>query len=301
LGFVRCLPLLERGATIDELNACWVNHSELKAMLDLLRRLRLVVPATEQTWKGTVVERQVSYLAALGLDGDGCQRRLQNRHVAVFGAGGIGCVVLDHLARAGIGTFSVIDHDSVQMNNLNRQSLYSVSDLNHPKTAAAAKALSSRNPHCKIGEHRALVQHSDDLLRLMNGRWDCLVVAADSPPDRIDEIAASFCERSGVPVISGRCGLRVGSWGPLLRAPQVAARCEQVVNSRHEQHGLPPPANAVMTASFGPTNSVIGSFLARDIILFLLGEPVCSELCVITIDFDRLIFSMSSLGTRPAT
>ena len=293
--FVQCLPLLERGTTASELAQRCGDCEQVEQILALLKRLRLVVPAIRDEWIGAAVERQVRYFSALGMNGDAVQADLRNRHVAVVGAGGIGCVALDHFARAGVGRITVIDHDAIQRHNLNRQTLYLASDVSRPKAAAAADALAQRNPACHIAYHTFEVKDPDDLSEIEDS-WDCLVVAADCPPDTIGETAEHFCESSSVPVISASCGLRLGSWGPLLRAGQVGAWRAHIGRRKREDVNLPPPAVSVMSASFGPSNAVIGSFLARDVILCLARRPVPSELCVLTLDFETLEISRSGIS-----
>jgi len=82
--------------------------------------------------------------------GDQGQQKLLNAKVLVVGAGGLGCPVLQYLAAAGIGTIGVVDDDVVSLNNLQRQVLYSVSDIGSAKVERAASVLQQLNPDIKI-------------------------------------------------------------------------------------------------------------------------------------------------------
>nr|YP_009392562.1 Molybdopterin biosynthesis protein [Caloglossa monosticha]ARW61124.1 Molybdopterin biosynthesis protein [Caloglossa monosticha] len=86
----------------------------------------------------------------IGLEG---QKRLKKAKILIVGAGGIGCPAMLYLAACGIGYIGIIDHDSVDISNLNRQILYSVNDLDKSKTACAKNKLNSINPYCKIITH----------------------------------------------------------------------------------------------------------------------------------------------------
>jgi adenylyltransferase/sulfurtransferase len=77
-------------------------------------------------------------LDGIGLPG---QLKLQQAAVIVVGAGGLGCPALQYLAAAGVGRIGIIDHDVVELSNLQRQTLYTESVLGKPKAESAACAL----------------------------------------------------------------------------------------------------------------------------------------------------------------
>ncbi len=74
------------------------------------------------------------------------QQRLKGARVLVVGAGGLGAPVLLYLAAAGVGKIGIIDHDTIDVSNLQRQILYSTADVGQKKADIAAKKLSSLNP-----------------------------------------------------------------------------------------------------------------------------------------------------------
>jgi adenylyltransferase/sulfurtransferase len=82
-------------------------------------------------------------LQEVGKDG---QLALKKSKVLVVGAGGLGCPVLLYLSAAGVGTIGIIDGDSVQLSNLQRQTIYTVPDIGKPKSSTAANRLQERNP-----------------------------------------------------------------------------------------------------------------------------------------------------------
>ncbi|PWK22126.1 adenylyltransferase/sulfurtransferase [Arcicella aurantiaca] len=81
-------------------------------------------------------------LPKIGQDG---QLKLKNAKVLVIGAGGLGCPVLLYLAAAGIGKLGIMDADSVDLSNLQRQVLYKVEDIGSPKATTAATRLLKLN------------------------------------------------------------------------------------------------------------------------------------------------------------
>jgi len=82
--------------------------------------------------------------------GEEGQQKLLNAKVLVIGAGGLGCPALQYLAAAGVGTLGIVDDDTVALNNLHRQVLYSVGDIGLSKAERAAEILSQLNPDINI-------------------------------------------------------------------------------------------------------------------------------------------------------
>ena len=82
------------------------------------------------------------------------QSRLIAARVLVIGAGGLGAPALQYLAAAGIGTLGVIDDDTVDLSNLQRQIIHRTADIGVPKTESARRALSDINPEITIRAHK---------------------------------------------------------------------------------------------------------------------------------------------------
>lgn len=82
--------------------------------------------------------------------GASAQMRLKQSHIVVVGAGGLGSPALLYLAAAGVGHISIFDGDHVEVSNLQRQVIFTTSDLGRPKMQAAAERLNALNPHLKI-------------------------------------------------------------------------------------------------------------------------------------------------------
>jgi len=75
------------------------------------------------------------------------QAKLKGAHVAIIGAGGIGCPAITYLAAAGVGKLTIIDHDRIELSNLQRQPLFTDTDLGALKAEVAADAARRINPH----------------------------------------------------------------------------------------------------------------------------------------------------------
>ncbi len=80
----------------------------------------------------------------------GGQRRIEASHAAIVGCGALGCASADLLARAGVGSLTLIDRDIVETVNLQRQTLFDQSQVGMPKAAAAGARLGAVNPSVRI-------------------------------------------------------------------------------------------------------------------------------------------------------
>jgi molybdopterin/thiamine biosynthesis adenylyltransferase len=102
-------------------------------------------------------------LPELGEEG---QMRVMGAHVLMVGAGGLGASALSYLAAMGVGTISIVDADTVELSNLNRQILFEVGDIGRMKVASAADRIGELNPDVHIIAHpiRFTEQNAEALL-----------------------------------------------------------------------------------------------------------------------------------------
>ncbi|RZJ99252.1 MAG: HesA/MoeB/ThiF family protein, partial [Flavobacterium sp.] len=91
-------------------------------------------------------ERQL-ILKGFGLE---AQQKLSKAKVLVVGAGGLGCPALQYLTAAGVGMIGVVDHDTISLNNLHRQILYSNDEIGKLKSEVASTKLRDLNPEIII-------------------------------------------------------------------------------------------------------------------------------------------------------
>ncbi len=129
---------------------------------------------------------------------DGVQR-LANRHVAVFGLGGVGSYAVEALARAGIGTLTVVDDDVIAESNLNRQ-LYALhSTVGKSKTQVACERIKDINPACTV--YAVDVRFDKDVAADFHfSDYDYVVDAIDTVTSKL--LLIELCKYSGTPVIS---------------------------------------------------------------------------------------------------
>ena len=135
-------------------------------------------------------------LDEVGIDG---QERIQAGHALVIGAGGLGSPVAMYLGSAGVGQITLVDHDTVDLTNLQRQVAHTSARIGWPKVASAREAIAAINPEVQV---HALQQRADDAL------LDRLVPQADVVLDCSDNFLTrhavnAACVRHGRPLVSG--------------------------------------------------------------------------------------------------
>jgi adenylyltransferase/sulfurtransferase len=114
-------------------------------------------------------------LPEIGLTG---QQKLKAARVLVVGCGGLGCPVLQYLAAAGVGTLGLLDFDTVDDSNLQRQVLYATADVGRPKAVVAAEKLGAQNPFIKLQTHQVVLSASNALA--LFAEYDIVVDCSDN-------------------------------------------------------------------------------------------------------------------------
>ncbi|MBN1159901.1 MAG: HesA/MoeB/ThiF family protein [Candidatus Diapherotrites archaeon] len=89
------------------------------------------------------------------------QTKLAKSKVTIIGVGGLGTVCAEILARAGIGTITLVDNDKVELSNLQRQSLYTMNDIGESKVQSAADHLRKINPGVKLKINKTRINENN--------------------------------------------------------------------------------------------------------------------------------------------
>ena len=107
--------------------------------------------------------------------GEEGQLKLKNSKILVIGAGGLGSAVLPVLAAAGIGTMGVVEHDTVELSNLQRQIIYTPADVGKKKLNIACEYLQKINPELEIisFDTRFEEKNAEELIRKFDLVLDC--------------------------------------------------------------------------------------------------------------------------------
>src|SRR5512135_3027993 len=127
------------------------------------------------------------------------QAKIAAAKVFIVGAGGLGCPVGYYLAAAGVGTIALIDNDSVEISNLQRQIAHSVNTIGMPKVESAKRTFEALNPDVNVVAIQKRIS-KDDILDLIKD-YDVVVDGSDNFPTRY--LVNDACVMSAKPLVSG--------------------------------------------------------------------------------------------------
>ncbi len=132
------------------------------------------------------------------IDFDG-QEMLKNTKMLVVGLGGLGCAAAQYLAVAGVGHLTLLDFDTVDLSNLQRQVLHDDSRLGMPKVESAKLSLQRLNPHIEITTIHQLLDEQQ--LHDLVGKFDVVLDCTDNVSTRNQLDTA--CAAHKIPLVSG--------------------------------------------------------------------------------------------------
>jgi len=217
----------------------------------------------------------------VGVEG---QRRLKAARVLCVGAGGLGAPASLYLAAAGVGTLGLVDFDVVDASNLQRQILFSISDVGRPKVEAARDRLRGLNPNAKINVHETALK-SSNALEIFSG-YDVIVDGADNFPTRY--LVNDACVLTGKPNAYGSIFRFDGQASVFATKGGPCYRC---------LYPEPPPPGLVPSCAeggvLGVLPGIIGVIQATEAIKLIIraGDSLIGRLLL----FDALKMSFRTL------
>lgn len=208
----------------------------------------------------------------IGIEG---QTRILNGHALMVGAGGLGSPVALYLGSAGVGRITVVDHDQVDMTNLQRQIAHTVSRVGQPKVLSAQAAIGAINPEVWV---TPIVARADAAL------LDTLVAQADVVLDCCDNFATrhlinAACVKHRKPLVSG-AAIRFDGQVCVYDPRNASSPCYACVFA-------PDPAfeetRCAALGVFAPLVGIIGSLQAAEALKLLsgAGRPLTGRLLML--------------------
>ncbi len=210
----------------------------------------------------------------IGLTG---QRRLRNARVLVIGAGGLGSPALLYLAAAGVGTLGIIDDDTVELSNLQRQVIHGVGDIGRSKLESARDSIVELNPGINVRLHPVRLDSSNALELFAD--YDIILDGADNFATRylVNDAAAIL----GKPYV----------WGSILRFDgQVSVFWDKFGPNYRDLYPEPPAPGTVPSCAeggvFGMLCASIGAMMVTEAVKLItgIGQSLLGRLLI----FDAL-------------
>ena len=220
----------------------------------------------------------------VGMDG---QKRLKNARVLVIGAGGLGSPALLYLAAAGVGTLGIVEFDTVDESNLQRQIIHGQSDIGKSKAVSARESIAEVNPLVRVVVHDTRLDN-DNVMDIF-AQYDLIV-------DGTDNFATRYLVNDAA-VLSHKPYV----WGSIFRFEgQVSVFWADHGPQYRDLYPSPPPPGMVPSCAEGGVLGVlcasIGSIMVTEAIKLItgIGEPLIGRLMV----YDALEMSYKTLKLR---
>jgi len=215
------------------------------------------------------------------------QKRLKNAKVLVVGAGGLGSPALLYLAAAGVGTLGIVDFDTVDESNLQRQIIHGVSDVGKSKAESARDSIAEVNPYVKVVLHKTRLE-SDNVMEIFEP-YDLIIDGTDNFATRY--LVNDACVLLHKPYVwgsiyrfDGQASVFWADYGPCYRC----------------LYPEPPPPGMVPSCAEGGVLGVlcasIGSIQVNEAIKLItgIGEPLLCSLMV----YDALEMNYRKIKVR---
>ena len=215
------------------------------------------------------------------------QERLLEAKVLAIGAGGLGSPAAFYLAAAGVGVIGILDFDTVELSNLQRQILHATDDVDRPKVESAKETLAALNPDVTVVAHNERLS-SENAFRIFEG-YDIIVDGCDNFVTRY--LINDACVLLGKPNVHGSVLLFEGQVTVFDPAVGPCYRC---------QYPEPPPPGMVPSCQeagvLGVLPGVIGTLQATETLKLILGigKPLAGRL----LHFDALNMKVREFELR---
>lgn len=197
-------------------------------------------------------DRQIT-ITGFGQEG---QEKLKKARVFLAGAGGLGCAASLYLAAAGVGTIRIVDYQTIELSNLNRQVLHWTEDIGRMKVDSAVAKLKKLNPNVKV---EAIGQKitAANISQLTDG-FDLLIDAMDNLPTRylLNQIALA----KNIPFFHGAVYGFEGRVMTVLPGRTACLRC--LYRGDIPQEKIP---------VVGVTPAIIGCIQAAEVVKYIVG------------------------------
>ena len=213
------------------------------------------------------------YFRNIGLIGHTGQIKLLQSCVAVVGAGGLGSIAVELLARCGIGRIIVIDHDRFTEMDLNRQLMATEESLGEYKVTVAARRVKEINSAVEVIPHRKLIT-KENARELIEGSH-VVVDALDNLPSRL--IVQDACRDLGIPFVHGAAA---GFSGQLITIFPEDRGLSLIYGS---SDNLPVRGMEVGVGILSPTPVMIAAWQVQEVIKIItgVGKPLRNKLLLL--------------------
>ncbi len=234
------------------------------------------------------IQRYARHILLQEVGGIG-QEKLLNAKVLVIGAGGLGSPLILYLAAAGVGTIGVVDDDTVDLSNLQRQIAHTTDRIGVDKVTSAKQAVAAINPDVTLVEHK--MRLTVDNATALIGGYDIVADGSDNFATRfLVNDACFFAKKTLVSAAVLRFDGQLATFKPHAGGP--CYRC---------LYPAPPPAGQIPTCEeagvLGAVAGVLGTLQATEVLkeILAIGDSMAGRLLI----YDALSTTMRQVKIKP--
>lgn len=236
----------------------------------------------------TELDRYARHIVLREIGGAG-QKALKDAKVLVIGAGGLGAPALQYLAAAGVGTIGVVDDDTVENSNLQRQVIHIDANIGRSKAHSAADAMRALNPHITVKPYgrRLTPEIAADLI----ADYDLVLDGSDNFDTRY--LVNAVCADKGVPLVAAA----LTQWEGQISVydPKRGTPCYRCIFPERPDPSLVP--SCAEGGVLGPLPGVIGAMMAVETVKMITdaGEGLRGRMLI----YDALYAETRIISMSP--
>jgi molybdopterin/thiamine biosynthesis adenylyltransferase len=259
------------------------------SLLRAIRRRTAPTPKPQSdTFRDVELTRYTRHIVLREIGGLG-QKKLKSAKVLVIGAGGLGSPALLYLAAAGVGTIGVVDDDTVDGSNLQRQIIHTDATIGMPKVFSAQTAMTALNPFITVRPYNQRL--SDETATVLFAEYDLILDGSDNFDTRY------MVNRLAVMAQKPLIAAAITQWEGQISVYDTASGgpCFQCVFPERPAEGLAPDCAAA--GVIAPLPGVIGAMMALEAIKLICGAgaSLVGRLAI----YDALFAETRTIGVKP--
>lgn len=264
-------------------------YPDCNHVLQLLQKHNFITYYDSDRVTGKPEERLLCYLDQFSTNPKILYSKLNDANICIIGVGGIGGNILQMLMSSGIKNYVLIDFDTVEFHNLNRQYMYSILDVGKKKADICKEKLLQFDSSINCEVYCKKISSVDDLLCVLGDKPIDIIISAADTPLNIGCTIRDVAREKKCAFLAGSLGIDYGSY--VLLSP---TQLDNYVPSK-PLIGMELIRRDVIKGSFGPTNAIISSYMAMDIVYYLIGEKTWSNGKTVLFDFLKKKVSVVDL------
>lgn len=221
-----------------------------------------------------------SFSRSIGLLGEEGMEKLKNSAVIIFGVGGVGSYTVEALARAGVGSITVVDNDIVDITNINRQLIALHSTVGMDKVSVSKNRIEDINPQCRV---TAIKEFYDENSSIDLTAFDYIIDCIDSVKSKL--MLAEIAVKNNIKIISAMgtgnklepdklkiTDISKTSYCPLAKKMRVELRKRGINHLKVVYSTEEPKCRNVPPASVSFVPSVAGLIIAGEVVKDLIND-----------------------------